>query len=40
MKLDIHLGMKLVHVNVDKMQVFVMISNVGIMINADVNANN
>ena len=29
-----------VNVNVDQMQVFVIISNVGKMINADVNANN
>ena len=33
------LGMRLVHVNVDQMQVFVIINSVGIMINADVNAN-
>ena len=30
--------MKLVHVNVDQMQVFVVIDNAGIMINADLNA--
>ena len=29
-----------VNVNVDQMQEFVMIRNVGIMINADINANN
>ena len=40
MKQDIYLGMKLVNVNVDYMQVFVMINNVGIMLNADVNAKN
>ena len=33
MKQDIYLGMRLVHVNVDYMQVFVIINNVGIMIN-------
>ena len=32
--------MKLVRVNVDKMQMFVMISNVGITINAGVNVKN
>ena len=31
-------GMKLVHVNVDQMQVFKTITSTGIMINADVNA--
>ena len=40
MKQDIYLGMKLVDVNVNYMQVFAMINNVGIMINADVNAKN
>ena len=35
-----YLGMGLVHINVDLMQVFVMISNVGVMINAHVNAKN
>ena len=30
--------MKLVHVNVDQMQVFVVIDKAGIMINADLNA--
>ena len=39
MKQDIWNGMKLVNINLDQMQVFVMINNVGIMINADVNAN-
>ena len=38
-KQDIYLGMKLVHVNVDQIQVFVMI-NVRLMKNADVNAKN
>ena len=32
--------MELVNLNVDKIQVFVIISNVEIMINADVNAKN
>ena len=32
--------MKLVNVNVDKMQVFTIIDNVGIIINADVNVKN
>ena len=32
--------MKLVHISVDCMQVFVIINNIGIMINADVNAKN
>ena len=32
--------MKLVNVNVDQIQVFVVINNVGIMINADMNAKN
>ena len=40
MKQDINLGMTLVNVNVDYMQVLVMINNVGIMLNADVNAKN
>ena len=40
MKQDIQNGMKLVNVNVDQMQLFVIINNVGIKINADVNANN
>ena len=38
MKRGMHL--RHVNVNVDQMQVFVIISNVGIMINTDVNANN
>ena len=32
--------MKLVNVNIDLIQVFLIINNVGIMINADVNAKN
>ena len=32
--------MKLVHIIVDWMQVFVIINDIGIMINADVNAKN
>ena len=40
MKQDIHLGMRLVHINVDHIQVFVMINNVGIMINVDIDAKN
>ena len=40
MKQDIYLGMKLVNVNVDQIQVLVVINNVGIMINVDVNAKN
>ena len=40
MKQDIYLGMKLVNVNVDQIQVSVVINNVGIMINVDVNAKN
>ena len=40
MKQDIHFGMRLVNVNVDKIQVFVIINNAGIMINAYVNAKN
>ena len=40
MKQDIQNCMKLVNVNVDQMQVFVIINKVGIMINADVNAKN
>ena len=32
--------MKIVNVNVDQAQVFVIINNVGIMINADVNVKN
>ena len=40
MKQDMYLGMSLVHVNINYMQVFVIINNVGIMINADVNVKN
>ena len=40
MKHVIQNGMKLVHVNVDYMQVFVMIKSVGIMINADMYVKN
>ena len=40
MKQDMSLGMRLVYVNVDQIQVFVIINNVGIVINADVNAKN
>ena len=32
--------MKLANVNVDQMQVFVALSNIGMMINADVNVKN
>ena len=39
MKEDIKNGIKLVHVDVDQIQVFRIINNVGIMINADVNVN-
>ena len=38
MKQEIQNGMKFANVNVDQMQVFVMIGNVRIMINANVNA--
>ena len=38
--MSMYLGMRLVHVNADQMQVFVMINDVGIMINVDVNAKN
>ena len=37
MKQDTQNGMKLVSVNVDQMVVFVIINNVGMMINAGVN---
>ena len=40
MKQDMCFGLRLVHVNVDQMQVFVIINNVGIMKNADVNDKN
>ena len=39
-KLVMYLGIKLAHVNVDQMQMFVIINSVGIMINADVNVKN
>ena len=39
MKQGIYLGMKLVHVNLDQMQVFVTTKKAVIMINADVNVN-
>ena len=39
MKQDTQNGMKCVSVNVDQMQEFVIIINVGMMINAGVNAN-
>ena len=35
-----YLGIRLLHVNVDQMQMFVMINTVGIVINADMNARN
>ena len=40
MKQDTWNGMKHVNVNVDLMQVFLIISNVGIKINADLNVKN
>ena len=40
MKQDTQNGMKHVSVNVDQMQPFVMINNVGLIINAGVNKNN
>ena len=40
MKQDTQNGMKHVSVNVDQMQLFVMINNVGLIINAGVNKNN
>ena len=39
-KQDIYLAMKLVNVNVDKMQVFIIINNAGLKINIDKNAKN
>ena len=39
-KQDTQNGMKLVNVNVDQMQVFVMISNAEIKMNIDVNVKN
>ena len=35
-----YLGMKLPNINVDQIQVFIIINNVGIMINTDVNVKN
>ena len=40
MKQDTQNGMKGVSVNLDKIAVFVVINNVGMMINTGVNANN
>ena len=40
MKQDIYFGMKVVKVNLDYMQLFVIIKNVGIRINGDVNVKN
>ena len=40
MKQDIQNDIKLVNVNIDYMQVFIIINNVGIKINADVNTKN
>ena len=40
MKQDIYNGMKLINVNVDQMQLFVIINNIGIKINADENVKN
>ena len=40
MKQEKYNGMKCVSVNVDQMQLFVIINNVGIKINVDVNVNN
>ena len=40
MKQDTQNGMKPVNENVDQMQVFVIINNVGLKINADVNVKN
>ena len=40
MKQGIQNGMKQVNVNVDQMKVFVIVNNVGMKINADVNAKN
>ena len=40
MEQDIQNGMRRVHIDVDQMQVFVIINNVGIMIDADVNVKN
>ena len=40
MKQDIQNGMKRVSVNVDQMQLFVIINNVGMKINVDANVKN
>ena len=40
MKQDTYNNLKLKSVNLDKMQVFLIINNVGIKINADVNLKN
>ena len=40
MKQDTQSGMKRVSVNIDQMQAFVIINNIGIMINAGVNTKN
>ena len=40
MKQDTENGTKLESVNIDQMQVFVTVNNVGIKINADVNVKN
>ena len=40
MKQDTQNGMKLLSINADQMQAFVIIDNIGIMINAGVDANN
>ena len=40
MKQDTQNGMKRVSVNVDQMEAFVIINNIGMMINAGVNAKN
>ena len=40
MKQNIWNGMKRVSVNVDQMQLFVIVNNVGIKINVDANVNN
>ena len=40
MKQDTQNGMKLVSVNLDQMQTFVIINDAGMMINAGVNAKN
>ena len=40
MKQDLQNGMKHVSINVDQMQLYVIINNVGIKINVDANAKN